>query len=44
VKTKKLVSDMTATIGKGIRAGKYGGWNFSTEENFKTLGRKLRNE
>jgi hypothetical protein len=26
---------MTVTIGKGIRAGKYGGWNFSTEENFQ---------
>ena len=35
MKTKKLVSDMTVTIGKGIRAGKYGGWNFSTEENFQ---------
>ena len=31
---KKLVSDMTVTVGKGIRAGKYGGWNFSTEEDF----------
>ena len=26
---------MTVTIGKGIRAGNYGGWNFAEEENFK---------
>ncbi len=26
---------MTVTVGKGIRAGTKGGWNFSTEENFK---------
>lgn len=25
---------MLVTTGNGIRAGKYGGWNFSTEENF----------
>jgi len=34
---------MTVTIGKGIRAGNYGGWNFSTEENFvfSNLGTNL---
>lgn len=25
----------TLTIGADIRAGKYGGWNFSTEEEFR---------
>ena len=25
---------MTVTVGKGIRAGAFGGWNFSEEENF----------
>ena len=31
------------TPGNGIRAGKYGGWNFSTEENFQfsNLGTNL---
>jgi len=48
VKTKRLVSEMTnefkdITPGNGIRAGKYGGWNYSTEENFQfsNLGTNL---
>ena len=28
---------MTVTVGKGIRTGAFGGWNFSEEENFNLI-------